>query len=126
MGLTIDGIRAGSRRLRIAIVLALALAAMAAAAGPARAFEIAVQDDRTLLAGTSYSRDRALDQARAIGATVVRVNVIYADWVRLGPGAYDSLVDLVRSKGMRVHFTLMGTPRYFDAHAPRWIGHKYP
>jgi hypothetical protein len=113
-------------KTRAGIVVAVALAALAGAVKPAHAFEIAVQDDRTLLAGTSYSRGHALDQIRAIGATVVRVNVIYADWVRLGPGAYDSLVDLVRSKGLRVHFTLLGTPRYFDARAPRWIGHRYP
>jgi hypothetical protein len=120
MALTID-------RTATALVAVLAaLAVMALAAPAARAFEIGVQDDRTLLAGTSYSRTRALDQGRAIGATVLRVNVIYAEWVRLGVGRYDQLVDLARSKGYRIHFTLMGTPRYYDRHAPRWIGHKYP
>jgi hypothetical protein len=129
MGLTIAGSRGRGARRRSGIVIALvalALTTLAAAARPAHAFEIAVQDDRTLLAGTSYSRTRALDQARAIGATALRVNVIYADWVRLGTGPYDSLVDLARSKGFRLQFTLMGTPRYFDARAPRWIGHRYP
>jgi hypothetical protein len=111
---------------RSGILAVLTLAVLAAAAKPAGAFEIAVQDDRTLLAGTSYSRGHALDQARAIGATTLRVNVIYADWVRKGTAPYDSLVDLARSKGFRLQFTLMGTPRYFDARAPRWIGHKYP
>jgi hypothetical protein len=126
MGLTID--RSGVRRSgrRPALILAVILVALAATAVPARAFEVGVQDDRTLLAGTSYSRTTALDQARAIGATTLRVNVIYADWVRMGAARYDALVDLARSKGLRVQFTLMGTPRYFDARAPRWIGHKYP
>ncbi len=129
MGLTIDGSRTRDARRRSGIVVALvivALTTLVAAPRPAHAFEIAVQDDHTFLARTSYSREHALDQARAIGATTLRVNVIYADWVRLGTGPYDSLVDLARSKGFRLHFTLLGTPRYFDARAPRWIGHKYP
>src|SRR5689334_12869130 len=129
MGLTTDGSRTQGARRRSGIVLALlavAFTTVAAAAKPAHAFEIAVQDDHTFLARTSYSREHLLDQARAIGATVLRVNVIYADWVRLGSAPYDSLVDLARSKGFRLHFTLLGTPRYFDARAPRWIGSKYP
>ena len=125
MGLTVHR-RGRAAWRRRGLVVAVALAALAATAGPARAFEIGVQDDRTLLAGTSYSRAHALDQARAIGATALRVNVIYADWVRMGTGPYDSLVDLARSKGLRVQFTLMGTPRYFDRRAPRWIPSRYP
>src|SRR3979409_260005 len=104
---------------RSGILAVLTLAVLAAAAKPAGAFEIAVQDDRTLLARTSYSRERALDQARAIGATALRVNVIYADWVRLGTGPYDSLGDLSRSKGFRLPFTLMVTPRNFPRREPR-------
>ena len=111
---------------RSAVLLVLILVALAGTAKAAGAFEIAVQDDRTFLAGTGYDRTRALNQARAIGAKTLRVNVIYADWIRHGVGAYDSLVDLARSKGFRIQFTLMGTPRYFDRRAPRWLGNRYP
>src|SRR2546430_16952032 len=97
-------------KTRAGIVVAVALAALAGAVKPAHAFEIAVQDDRTLLAGTSYSRGHALDQIRAIGATVVRVNVIYADWVRLRPRAYHSPLDPRPSNGLRGPSPLPGHP----------------
>jgi hypothetical protein len=126
MGLRIERMRAGAAWRRSAIVAAVVLAALAVAAKPARAFEIAIQDDRTFLAGTSYSKDKAYAQARAIGATVLRVNVIYAEWVRLGAARYDALVDQARAHGFTVQFTLMGTPRYLDRRAPRWLGHRYP
>jgi hypothetical protein len=111
---------------RSAVLLGLMLAVLAGTAKSAQAFEIAVQDDRTFLAGNGYDRARAFDQARAIGASVLRVNVIYADWARRGPQPYDALVDLARSKGFRVQFTLLGTPKYFDRRASRWLGSRYP
>src|SRR5437764_905440 len=126
MGLTIQRLRGRGAGGRIAILAVLALAAFAFVAKPARAFEIAVQDDRTFLAGTSYSKERAYNQARAIGATLLRVNVVYADWVRFGPGPYDSLVDRARAHGLRLQMTLLGTPRYYERSAPRAVNYRYP
>ena len=126
MGHTVTRRRGGRPGRFAALAALLACLALGLAAQQARAFEIAVQDDHTLLAGSGYSKDRALDQARALGATVLRVNVIYADWVRLGPSAFDAVVDLARAHGFRVQLTLMGTPRYYDARAPRWLPDKYP
>ncbi len=114
-------------RLRLtALACAGALLCFGAAAQSASAFEIAVQDDSTFLYGNGYPRERAFDQARQMGASVLRVNVIWADFVRLGWGPYDSLVDRARSHRLNVQLTLMGTPKFYDRKASRRLSSKSP
>lgn len=115
------------RRLGLtALACALALLCSGAAAQSASAFEIAVQDDSTFLYGNGYPRERAFDQARQIGATMLRVNVIWADFVRLGWVPYDSVVDRARSHGLNVQLTIMGTPKFYDRKASRLLSSKSP
>ena len=115
------------RPFRIAaLICAMALICSGAAARSASAFEIAVQDDSTFLYGNGYPRERAFQQARQIGATVLRVNLMWPDFVRLGWGPYDSVVDRARRSGLRVQFTLMGTPKFYDRRASRLLSWKNP
>ena len=104
-----------NRLLRVGVGLIAALGLwLALPARPAHAFEIAVQDDPIFLYRSSFPRELAFARARQVGATYIRANVISSDWVRLGPGAYESLVQAAAANGLRVHFTLMGTPRQWS------------
>ncbi len=115
------------RRLSLAsLACAAALLCSGAAAQSASAFEIAVQDDSTFLYGNGYPRAKAFEQARQIGASVLRVNLIWADYVRLGWVPYDSVVNAARAAGLNVQLTLMGTPEYYDRKANRMLSSKNP
>jgi hypothetical protein len=115
-------------RLRFALALACVAASLAsgAAAQPAGAFEIAVQDDSTFLYGNGYPREKAFGQARRMGASVLRVNIIWGDLARLGWVPYDSVVDRARSWGLNVQLTLMGTPKFYDRRASRQLSWNNP
>ena len=124
---TIASFHRRPRRLRLtALVCALTLLCSGAAAQSASAFEIAVQDDSTFLYGNRYPRERAFQQARQLGASVLRVNMIWADFVRLGFGPYDGVVNRARSWGLKVHVTIMGTPKFYDRRASRVVSSKNP
>jgi len=113
--------------VRLAVLAcAGALLCSATAAQSASAFEIAVQDDSTFLYGNGYPRARAFQQARQIGASVLRVNLIWADYARLGWAPYDSVVEGARAAGLNVHLTLMGTPKFYDRKANRMLSAKNP
>src|SRR2546423_249443 len=91
----------------------------------ARAFEIAVQDDPTFLYNSGkISRDAGLQRAQQLGATVLRINVIWADWVRNGPPLYDAAITAAARYGIGVHLTLLGTPG--DTRGDRRLSNKRP
>ena len=113
-------------RLRLGLALiAVSVSVSPAAAIAAPNMEVAVQDDPVLLSRAYYDRERALQQARDIGATRIRVNVVWAEVVGGGESsrepqpvaydwrAYDSLIDAAARYGMRVQLTLTGP-------APAW------
>jgi hypothetical protein len=95
--------------------------------------ELAVQDDPVFLTQSYYDRERALQQARDVGVTRIRVNVLWANVVRgardtTAPKApsydwapYDSLIDAAAQHGIRVQLTLTGPAPAFAA-ANRKIG----
>lgn len=111
---------------RLALAAVVAIVAALAVGASAQAFEIGAQDDQTLLYGNGYPREELLRQAQAIGVSMIRVNVIYGDWRRIGPERYDRLIALLRSYGMKVQLTLVGTPSYYDRSASRWLGNRNP
>jgi hypothetical protein len=108
----------------------LCLLSLFAAAGPAAAapkMELAVQDDPVFVTQSYYDRERALQQARDLGVSRIRVNVAWATAVR---GAeqknapqpltydwahYDALVDAAARYGIRVQLTLTGPAPAFGA-----------
>jgi hypothetical protein len=92
--------------MRVLLLTAVLCAAVAAPAAGAPGLLRVVQDDVTLL---GPGRERALDEMRAAGVDVVRVNLI---WRRLeGRGAsvhwaaVDDLVEAARARGLRVLLT---------------------
>ena len=115
---------------RTALVAGLAALTTTAAAQPASAaknMEFGLQDDAALLYQYDGPRGPALDSARALGVTRLRVNLI---WARTMPnkesrtkrpphrihytfGQWDDLIDAAAARGMRVQLTLTGP-------APAW------
>jgi hypothetical protein len=117
------------RRLATLLALVAASAALSAGAAPAGAasrMEIAVQDDPVFVQLDYYDRERALVQARRLGVTRIRANLVWAtlngaqargqtpparpayDWSR-----HDALIDAAARHGIRVQLTITGP-------APAW------
>ena len=101
-------------------------------------FEVAFQDDPVLIRRDYYSRERALEDARRLGATWVRMNVLWGrtagrSRTALIPPArprydflsYDLAVAAARRHGLRVELTLTG-PAPAWATADRLYGHLRP
>jgi hypothetical protein len=94
---------------------------------PARAgFEVALQDDPVFVRRDYYSRDRAFEDARRLGVTWVRMNVLWgrtagrSRTAKAPPArprydflSYDLAVAAARRHGLRVELTLTGP-------APAW------
>ena len=111
------------KRILTLTVAVLALGAQTAHA--AKGMEIAIQDDPVFLSRAYYDRDLALQQAHDMGATRLRVNMIWANVVnapddpnRPSPVVYnwrpyDDLIDAAARHGIRVQLTLTGS-------APAW------
>ena len=120
---------------RLLFIFALALAALipAASAHAGPRMEIAVQDDPVFLTQSYYDRERALQQARDMGVSRIRVNVGWANVVRgseqkTAPSPltynwapYDGLIDAAARYGIRIQMTLTGPAPAFGA-ANRKIG----
>ncbi len=113
-------------RLRTALLLTLALTALAPAAAEASSRQLSVmQDDARILNSTAAVRASTLDEFRALGTDVVKVQVIWRDISPASrpadpsnPAAYswgiiDTVVANIRSRGMRPFLTLGGrAPNY--------------
>ena len=117
--------------------LALAIALASAPAHAAKRMELALEDDGVFVDRAFYDRERALSQARALGITRIRANVIWRaanasqadlrqrpanivyDWRR-----WDSLIDAAARYGIRVQLTLTApAPAYATAdHRPGVFG----
>lgn len=112
--------------LAIVVVAAGAFAVIRLSEDDAPPMEFGLQDDRALLRQEYYARDVALDQARRLNVSRLRVGVNWAgvveedaeqeeapseveyDW-----SAHDALIDAARQRGMRVSLALHGP-------APAW------
>jgi hypothetical protein len=95
--------------LRRSFLLAIALACLLAPA--AHAFEIGIEDD-SVFVQQQDNRERALQQARDLGASWIHTQVVYSSVRQYGYGPYDDLVAAARRYGMRVEMVLQGDPRY--------------
>lgn len=116
--------------LAAALVAAISLSA-ATSAHAARGMEVGLQDDAVFLYQQYYSRDLALQQARQLGVTRLRVNVLWnrvaaaQNSQRMAPAQvlynwapYDSLVDAAAAYGIKVQMTIAGP-------APAWANGKH-
>jgi hypothetical protein len=99
----------------------------------ARGLELALQDDATFVAGNKrVPLPRALNLARGIGVTRLRVNLLWAYTMsrkqynvrrKRAPITYqfdqiDRLIDAAAKRGIRLHLSLTGP-------APRWANAKH-
>jgi hypothetical protein len=119
------------RALLLACLCALPLVA-APTADARKGMEMAIQDDGVFLKREYYDRERGLQQAQDLGATRLRVNMLWGK--AIGPFAaasttkpanltynfaiWDDLVDAAARHGMRVTLTLAGlpTPAFASGH----------
>lgn len=77
-------------------------------------FEVGVQDDDQFVFQEKISRDRAFDLAtQTLGATTLRINVIYGFVKAEGFQPYIDTVNEAVRRGYKVHLTIMGTPSYY-------------
>ncbi|HEX8067129.1 MAG TPA: cellulase family glycosylhydrolase [Thermoleophilaceae bacterium] len=97
-----------------------------APAGAATGMEVALQDDAVLVSDAYYGREKALDRARELRVSTIRVNVLWSSVVgssatrrsrpspvRYDFGSYDQLVNAALARGLRVQMALTGS-------APAW------
>src|SRR3954469_6247421 len=99
----------------------LALLIFPAAARASSDMEFALQDDDVFVHQRGYDRDRALDHALALGATRIRVNVLWARTLVSGGAskpvydfsAIDSLQEQAAERGIDLQLTIAGP-------APAW------
>jgi hypothetical protein len=113
-----------------ALAVATSLGA-ASSAHAARGMEVGLQDDAVFLYQSYYNRDLALQQAKQLGVTRLRVNVLWnriasaQNAQRTAPAQvtynwapYDSIVDTAAFYGIKVQFTVAGP-------APAWANGKH-
>ncbi len=101
------------RRLSLALATAAVLLVGSAVGAPkAQAMVLAVQDDAVFLQGRYYDRELAFTHARDLGAKVVRVNFVWADYKRYGFRQLDAFVNSARRRGFQVSMTTVGTSQY--------------
>jgi hypothetical protein len=90
----------------------LIAAAFGAAAQPASALEVGVQDIPVFVFQRYYNAAAGLQQAKAFGASSMRVDMYWGDYVRLGFAPYDAAVNAALQQGVRPQISLSGTPNY--------------
>ena len=115
---------------RILLIAALTVLPLVATAGPAhgaKKMEVAIQNEGVFLYQNYYNRETALRQLRALGATHIRLNILWFQAVvpsqreqRTKPSniqydfsLWDSAVDRARAYGLKVQFALTGDPPVF-------------
>jgi hypothetical protein len=114
------------RRLALLVLTCAGVLASAAPAHAAKGMEVAVQDDPIFLQRDYYDRDRALEQARAMGVTRLRVSLGWAavmgnqarqSSVPAQPAydfsRHDDLIDAAAAYGIRLQLN-------FIPPAPAW------
>jgi hypothetical protein len=115
---------------RILLLVALAALPLVAMTGPAQGakkMEVAIQNEGVFLYGAYYDQDLAYRQLRSLGATHLRMNVLWFQAVvasqrnqRTKPAniqydfsQWDAAVNKARSYGIKVQFALAGDPPNF-------------
>lgn len=114
-----------ARMLSRSLLLAAVLAACLLAPAPAGAFQVGIQDDGAFVSAAPEERDRALDRAHAMGATYLRINLVWEGFRNEGWAPYDAAVDEARRRGMTVQFTVTGNPKWTSG-GRGYIGYRSP
>lgn len=105
--------RIGFRSSRLSLLAGLLAAlVLAGSAQDAGAFRVGIQDDDAFITAPAPERAQAFARAKSIGATWLRINMVWQGYQDLGFGPYDRAVDQARAQGMRVQITITGNPVY--------------
>jgi hypothetical protein len=101
-------------RLLLALVATSFVFAAVPAGSSAATFEVGIQDDPVLVFQKWYDRTKAIAQARQLGVTTARVNIIWGQFVDYGRkfDVYDSAVNALLAQGIKPQITIMGSPDY--------------
>lgn len=116
-----------TRILLLVAFAAIPIFAMTAPAQGAKKMEVAIQNEGVFLYQDYYNRETAFAQLRNLGATHLRVNVLWFQAVvasqsnrttkpanvRYDFSLWDSVVDRARAYGIKVQFALTGDPPRF-------------
>lgn len=111
--------------LRPPLALAGAALALALVPAPAGAFQIGMQDDGAFVSESRQARLHALQQARAIGVTYIRITMVWEGFRNHGWRPYDAAVEDARANGMDVQLTVTGNPR-FTVGGRGFLGYRNP
>lgn len=111
--MTLSALTSIRRRTAVLMTATAVLLGCAASAQQASALEVAVNDDAVLLYEQYYPRLTLIAQARAMGASWIRVNFSYSDYASQGFKYLDALQRAAFASGMNMHVTLTGTGYYF-------------
>lgn len=114
------------------LLLLLALAIILAPAAPARALEVGMQDDGTIVHGY-HDRALALEQFKDMGGTTVRINVQHRRRARYDENTtsravrpalrlYDEAVDAIRAAGLKPQLTLVWRGNIEADLVGEWMG----
>jgi hypothetical protein len=132
---TIIATRPRARRTTALLAVVAALAGAGIAAQPASArTEVAIQDDAVFLHPQfPYSITKGYQQAKALGVTWIRFNILWADYkasCRKNGNSrcfapWDTAVDNALQNGVRVQLTIAGTPQY-EPRGDKWLGYNRP
>jgi hypothetical protein len=100
--------------VRPLLSLAGVLVAILLFPAPAGAFQIGIQDDGAFVSASPDVRARALDHARGMGVTYLRITLVWEGFRNEGWRPYDRAIDDARARGMSIQLTVTGNPRYTE------------
>jgi hypothetical protein len=110
--------------VRHAIPLLACVAALAAPAS-AGAFQVGIQDDAAFVSAPPAKRAKALDYAVGMGATYLRITLVWEGFRNDGFAPYDEAINAARKRGMSVQLSVTGNPKFTKAGAG-YIGYLNP
>jgi hypothetical protein len=110
--------------VRYAILLLAGVAALAAPAA-AGAFQIGIQDDGAFVSASAAKRAKAFEYAHGMGATYLRITMVWEGFRNDGFAPYDASVNEARKRGMTVQLTATGNPKFTQG-GRGYLGYRNP
>ena len=110
--------------VRHAIPLLAGVAALATPAS-AGAFQVGIQDDGAFVSAPAAKRAKALDHAHGMGATYLRITMVWEGFRNDGFAPYDDAINEARKRGMTVQLTVTGNPK-FTKGGRGYLGYRNP
>jgi polysaccharide biosynthesis protein PslG len=109
-------------RYAIPLLAGVVSLALPASAG---AFQIGIQDDGAFVSAPAAKRAKALDYAHGMGATYLRITMVWEGFRSDGFAPYDDAINEARKRGMTVQLTVTGNPK-FTKHGQGYLTYRNP